>query len=155
MAPQWRGGKGLRVRSTARTSRGRGSPSSTVENRASGEFHNFLNDISPPDALPSAMLDTYFRSPTPLSLYLLPDPCSLWPRSRARDIPPIAKPSGNRSYSSNNPKKSHCTVVLLPDGPTMMRWQGPTSPVHITSTISTHLHPFLANEITPLHYRTT
>ena len=23
-----------------------------------------------------------------------------------------------------------CTVVLLPDGPTMMRWQGPTSPVH-------------------------
>ena len=23
-----------------------------------------------------------------------------------------------------------CTVVLLPDGPTMPRWQGPTSPVH-------------------------
>ena len=25
---------------------------------------------------------------------------------------------------------SYCTVVLLPDGPTMPRWQGPTSPVH-------------------------
>ena len=25
---------------------------------------------------------------------------------------------------------TNCTVVLLPDGPTMMRWQGPTSPVH-------------------------
>ena len=27
-------------------------------------------------------------------------------------------------------KTLHCTVVLLPDGPTIMRWQGPTSPVH-------------------------
>ena len=93
--------------------------------------------VSSPDALPSAMLDTYFRSPTPLSLYLFPDPCSLWPTSRALDIPPIAKPSGNRSYSTlvHLYKTLYHTIVLLPDGPTMMRWQGPTSSVHSSNMI--------------------
>ena len=38
----------------------------------------------------------------------------------------IAKPSGNRSYSTVHPKQG-CTVALLPHGPTMPRWQGPTN----------------------------
>ena len=64
------------------------------------------------------------------SLFMcIPVRFELWPTSRALDTQAIAKPSGNRSYSPYG-VNNDCTVVLLPDGPTMPRWQEPTSPVH-------------------------
>ena len=104
-----------------------GSPSSTVENRALKDDSITLNydNIS---SQRSALRDAGYIFQVAHYYHKMAEIAS--PRH-----PTSAEPSGNRSYSKWI-NTTHSTVVLLPDGPTVMRWQGPTSPVHPISTHS-------------------